>query len=632
MLSVEKLPKEFVMAGQTIPFIVSTDIFDTNFNFDPIESSFKYLFELKTLRDDGTYRTFATAAIPPRPDNLVGFFDPSKLIQSAIAYDNGTHKINTVSPMPFSIVQFRMFCTERYLDNNGDFVDGDRIDLGFFYAIDGATTEGIDPYLIVTTGTTKDAMHHHELLGDQFVLRPNEPLTVSFLAKPAIEGSVLDEVHGDYGSFDYGDVASYTGITASTGVTLSKSTRIVLSGSALAAGINAGKFLTSSTSGEILRFTDFTLNPNSEYEFSIYARFVANFFSFLPSANAKYQAVAVGTGISAITLSIEPVIRNSRFTFLKIVLRFTTGSTIAGTEYIRINAISTITNDLVRLNQRTIVFDTAILKELIGAQNDINSARVIVNDGLSSEVTHVFPASYLADVYPFDEISKSRIDCPIGANVIYDVTGNTQDPTTGLWLDDNGDIGKYFHFELTNDTVSPAEVVASSETVYQISECDRYNNVRLKWLNNLGAWDYYTFDKVSVASTIVDRENYKITYGKIYKPDGVDEFDYIEEDTSRGYKSLTVLADDYVVINSDWVQNETGKFLRGILTSPEVYILNPEPYIEVPVTNEYELEYPVIIEDSEFEFRNNSSEAKLVNATFRIKIAVPFNNRTTNTE
>jgi hypothetical protein len=33
---------------------------------------------------------------------------------------------------------------------------------------------------------------------------------------------------------------------------------------------------------------------------------------------------------------------------------------------------------------------------------------------------------------------------------------------------------------------------------------------------------------------------------------------------------------------------------------------------------------------TEFEYRNNSSEAKLVNATFRIKIAVPFNDKTTN--
>jgi hypothetical protein len=629
MLIVNTTPKEYTMARQTIPFLVSSDLFDTQ-TFDVIERSFKYLFEVKTLRDDGVYRTFSTVAIPPRPDNLTGLFDPSKIIQSAIDQDNGTQKLDVASPMPRSIVQFRIFVSERYLDNNGEYVTGDRIDLGIYYAVDAGSTEGLTPYVIEVTGTTKDAMHHHQLLGDQLVIRPGEPLTVSFFTKAAISASLLDFIHGDYGSFDYGQVIDYSGITKPSFVTLSKASALVLSGQALTARFASNAFTSSSTVGDVITFQNLNLEANKTYEFTIFARLVGSVFNF-PGANAIYTTELVGAGIDNIITQVNPQIRRSYFTYSEIKVVFTTNSSVNGNEVITIEVTSPTTNDLARLNSRRINFDSAVLKEIDTYVNPINKARIVVNKGLASEIDYEFETDYLANVIPFDEISKARFDCPIGLNSVYDfdTTGTTQN-ANNQFLDGNGNVGKFYRLELFNDG-DPSEVIATTKDIYQVGDCQRYNNVRLKWLNELGAWDYYTFDKVSIASTQTQREVYKITGGRITGSDN-NEYDYTERDIDRGYKSLTVLADDYIIINSDWVKNETGKYLRGILTSPEVFILNPEPYIDVPVTQPYELEYPVIIEDTEFEFRNNSSEAKLVNATFRIKIAVPFNDKTTNIE
>ena len=630
MLLANKTPNEYTMARQTIPFLVTSDLFDTNL-VDPIAQSFKYLFELKTLRDDGTYRTFSTVAIPPRPDNLTGLFDASKLIQSAIDFDNSTQKIKITSPMPRSIVQFRVFCSERYLNTTtNEFITGDRIDMGIYYAIDGGTIEGLSPYIIETTGATKNAMHHHELLKDQFVIRPGEPLTASFFTKASIGASILDFIHGDYGSFDFGSVEDYTGISSGTpGIVLQKSITEVISGAALRARVGFSTFNVATVSANIIEIRTLNLQPNKKYEFSIFIK-TSGLTLNTPTNVATYTSSVTGNGIDTIISQQDVVIRQSipRYRELKVV--FDTNNNVDNDEIIIIQAVSLTANNLIRLNNRSILFDTAVLKEIDTYVNPIDRARIVVDKGLPTEIQHVFEATYLSNVIGFNEIAKARFDCPIGLNQQYDfsTTGATQN-AQNQFLNSAGQVGKKYRLELFNSDLSD-EVLATTEDIYQIGDCQKYNTVRLKWLNDLGAWDYYTFDKVSVASTEIEKDVYKITGGRIVEDDSIGGFDYIERDTDRGYKGLQILADDYIIINSDWVKHETGKYLRGILTSKEVYILNPEPYMELPVTNPYELEYPVIIEDQEFEFRNNSSEAKLANATFRIKIAVPFNDKTTN--
>lgn len=631
MIQIEKVPNQVVLAGQTVPFIVTTDLFDTDDNFDPVERSFKYVFEVKTLDDLGNYVTYSTVAIPPRPDSLVGFFDAGPLISSAITFDNGTHLNEDGSPCPRSIVRFKVIVTERYLDNNtyymelgyGDwsYVNGQTVELGEYVAIDGAVSEGLDPYLITYTGDTKSPLHHHQLLDKQFIIRPNEPLTVSFIAKPLISENILQYIHGDYGSFDFGDINTYSGITAGLAV-ISKTSIATKSGAALKARIPNNLFTNEDVEGELFFINNLKLQPNKTYEFVIYARLIGSSFN-LPTNTARYDITLTGSGFSGTILTQYPTVRSSATRYVEIKIKFTTGPTIVGNEEIGLGLFSTTSNNLIRLNGRSIHYDSANLFEIDDTSNMPDSARVVVDRGLSTEITYGL-STMMDNINDFDTLSKFRFDINAGVNKIFD--GPDQDTTTGFYIGANLLPGKYYEIELFN-SLNPLPVIAKTEKIYQVN-CgnERYNKVRLKWLNQLGAWDYYTFDKVSVASKTIEKETYKVTAGRITQSNGV--YDYIEDNASMGYKVLNISENDFIIINSDWIAGETGKFIKDIINSKQVYILNPEAYMDVPDNSDKE--YPVIVENADFEYRNNSSNAKLTNATFTLRLAAPFNNKTTN--
>jgi hypothetical protein len=619
MIQIEKLPNKVVLAGQTIPFIVTTDLFDDEASFDAIERSFKYLFEIKTMDDLGNYRTYSTVAIPPRPDNLVGFMDAAPLIKSAITWDNGTNLNEDASPCPKSIVKFFVQVTERYLDENGDYINGQTLGLGEYIAIYGAVSEGLTQYLIDGTDEVKSPLHHYQLLGKQLEIRPNEGLTTSFIVEPELSENALDFSHGDFGSFDFGTIDQYTGITGNL-ASLVKTNTATLSGSALRAQIPSSLFVTSDTEGELFSFTGLNLLPNTKYEFIIYARLVGSLFN-APSTSTRYYAEAKGGGIGTPIVQVFPSVRSSALKYQKIVLKFDTNSTIAEDEYIEIGVRSEITNDVIKLNKRAINFDSATLYGVNINPEVPNEARVVVDRGLSTEITYGF-STMMSAISSYEQISQYRFDINSGVNFIFD--GPDQDTVTGFYLANNLLPGKYYEIELFNSD-NPLKVIAKTEKIYQVNDCDRYNSVRLKWLNDLGAWDYYTFTKVSVASKRVEKETYKITSGEITQSGG--DFDYIEDVANIGYKVLNIRENDFIIINSDWIKGDVAKFLKQIIKSKQVYMLNPGYYMDVEQNIN---EYPVIVNDAEFEYSNNSKEAKLTNATFTLQLGTPFNNKTTN--
>ena len=74
----------------------------------------------------------------------------------------------------------------------------------------------------------------------------------------------------------------------------------------------------------------------------------------------------------------------------------------------------------------------------------------------------------------------------------------------------------------------------------------------------------------------------------------------------------------------------TAKWLQDLFISDEVYILNPEPFMKYPTTNQFDLEYPVFVAQNEIEFMNNSIEAKLKNFVIDITPAIRFEENSTN--
>ena len=627
-VSTIEIPNEFNFARQTIPFLVKSSLIGPGGTgvIDPIERAFRFVFDVTVQTSTGVYKTYASIAIPPRPDNYFSFFDVSPLIIDALSFDLGTQKQNVASACPNSIAKFKVFCTERYLDTTGNFISGAKTSLGEYYAIDGAGNEGITPYLIDSL-TLKKPLHYHQLIGgDDFAVLQKEPLTLSWLSRNDLGVNELEYIHGDYGTFNNsptvgtastGNVLNvYSGITKNALTTVSPGVGQSLGGAnsllATMNGITAG----GNTNIMTWKYTNLDLSASTTYQFKIWVKNVAG---GLPASSAyTFSAVVTGTNFTSFA-GIVPTVSSTFGTWKEISVIFVTTSLftsgdITGIE-IRYNSSSTL-SPLGSLNGKPFYYDSATLYETTNASPFVADVQVITD----ASTVYTMPTGYTANIIPLNDTSQSRFDTPVGPYKQYHPTG--QDATTGFWLNSPGVPANWFQVRLRNNV---GTVIGLSEKIYQkLDTCEKCEKFRLKWKNQLGGWDYYTFTMVSKARTSIERENFKRSRGTISATS------YQELTSDRGYQSLNIkLLDTYTVI-SDWVEDGTAKWMLDLFTSDEVYLLNPEPFQKYVTTTEFDLEWPVFVQQNEVEYMNNSIEAKLKNFVIDITPAVRWEENTTN--
>jgi len=173
------------------------------------------------------------------------------------------------------------------------------------------------------------------------------------------------------------------------------------------------------------------------------------------------------------------------------------------------------------------------------------------------------------------------------------------------------------------DTIASYEVRALTDggtlqQIYTINiQCPDlrgYESIRLTWLNQWGAWDYYTFTKKSVRSTSTNRTTYTQTSGTW------------NEDTFRidgykgGRKNFRVNSTEKIKVNTDFVNEAEAAWFEELINSPEVYILNgfdadeSAPYNTI--TNKYV--EPVLITTSNY-IRKTIANDKLIQYTFEME-------------
>ena len=624
-----ELPNNFNFARQTIPFLVKSSLIGPGGtgSIDPIERAFRFVFDVLVQNSNGMYRTYASVAIPPRPDNFYSFFDAAPLVLDAISFDLGTHQVTGATACANSIVKFRVFCTERYLDTSGNFISGPKTSLGEFYAIDGSANEGILPHLIDNT-SNKDPLHHHFLLGDDFTVRENEPLTLSWLSRNNLGVNELEYKHGNYGTFNdtptVGTASTlqvmnaYTGITRDAKVTLFPGTGISLGGANSLLTSIAGLPASGNTFNNIISFSQIDLSPNKTYVFKIWARNIGSFA--LPSSTAYTLGMQItGTNFTVVAAG-NPFVSSTATAWRQISISFATNSLFVSGDItafnVRYNSTSAL-SPLSALNGVTMYLDSAELYEATPAVVPfVSSVEVVTADN----TVYTMPTGYTNNIIPLNDTAQSRFDTPVGPYKIYHPTG--QQALTGFWINTGGAVSPYFSVRIKN---SAGTTVGESERIYQkIDGCSIYDKFRLKWKNSLGGWDYYTFDKVSKASTNIERENFKRSRGLITATS------YSELSTDRGYKSLNIKLIDTYTIVSDWVNDGTAKWMQDLFTSDEVYLLNPEPFQKYVTTAEYDLEYPVFVQQTDIEYQNNAGDAKLKNFVVNITPAIRFEDNSTN--
>ena len=625
-ITVLETPNQFNYAKQTIPFMVKSTLIapGTAGSIDPIEKAFRFIFDVVVQNDLGYYYNYASVGIPPRPDNFFGFIDVAPMILDAIRYDLSTHKQTYASPCPKSIAKFKVYCTERYLDVNGNFISGTKISLGEYYAIDGAGNEGISPYLI-DSFNVKKPLHHHSLAGEDLKVKANEPMTLSWLSKNDLGVNELEYIHGNYGTFS--DIATvgtastsnvlnvYSGITKNALTTVTPGTLVSLGGGAslLTSGTNYST--SGNTNRMVFKFTNLVLDANKVYVFKFWA--LHNGAPLPASSNYKIRATPVGTNFTSIT-GLDANINATNNTWVQFSTTFAATSLYSpGDIEIEIRYVSTSAlSPLSQLNNMTMYFDNASIYQTTNSAPYVSTIEVITDDN----TVWAMPSGYTQNILPLNDTSQSRFDTPIGPYKIYNSTA--QDAVTGFWKNTGGAIAKWFQVRVKNNV---GNTIGLSERIYQDQvTCSVQNNFRLKWKNQLGGWDYFTFTKVTRATTAIERENFKQTRGNFTATS------YQELTTDRGYQSLNIKLQDTYTVISDWIDDNTAKWMLDLFTSDEVYLLNPEPFQMAVVTNEYDLEYPVFVKQNDVEFMNDSIEAKLKNFVIDITPAIAFIENTTN--
>ena len=128
----------------------------------------------------------------------------------------------------------------------------------------------------------------------------------------------------------------------------------------------------------------------------------------------------------------------------------------------------------------------------------------------------------------------------------------------------------------------------SSETYKIKIICDNekgYEGIRLCWLNQWGAWDYYTFNKKSVRSTQTNRETYTQLGGTW------NESTFQIAGYKGGKKNFRVNATEKITMNTDYLNEAESIWMEELINSTEVYLINgydgteSSPY--ETITNKY---------------------------------------------
>jgi hypothetical protein len=128
------------------------------------------------------------------------------------------------------------------------------------------------------------------------------------------------------------------------------------------------------------------------------------------------------------------------------------------------------------------------------------------------------------------------------------------------------------------------------------TSCTKYDSVRLHWLNNLGAFDSFTFLKVSRDKTNVERKQFKK-----FQP-----LEYAK--TFRAKTNYYTKASDSITINSDYLSDAEYDGMKQLIESPIVMMeINQYTYV------------PVNIIDTNYEFKKYVNDRRMSNIELTIE-------------
>ena len=141
-----------------------------------------------------------------------------------------------------------------------------------------------------------------------------------------------------------------------------------------------------------------------------------------------------------------------------------------------------------------------------------------------------------------------------------------------------------------------ASNVLASRTFSLNTECSQYPTVRLHWMNKLGGFDTFNFNKNTINAMDIERKQFKAPL-----PIG-----YSKQDRLKTNYNTTI--NDKISINSDWITEAESTLLEELATSPVIYLeRSATEFIAVNITN------------TSYEIKTFLTDRKMFNVTFDIE-------------
>jgi len=138
-----------------------------------------------------------------------------------------------------------------------------------------------------------------------------------------------------------------------------------------------------------------------------------------------------------------------------------------------------------------------------------------------------------------------------------------------------------------------------------------FESIRLCWLNQWGAWDYYTFTQKSVRSISTKGSTYEQLAGSW------NEAAYRVDSYKGGKKAFRVNATEKIKMNTDFVSESENEMFEELINSPEVYILEGyQTDVSFSALNQYVK--PVRLTTSSF-VKKTVANDKLIQYTFEVE-------------
>ena len=138
-----------------------------------------------------------------------------------------------------------------------------------------------------------------------------------------------------------------------------------------------------------------------------------------------------------------------------------------------------------------------------------------------------------------------------------------------------------------------------------------YEPIRLAWLNQWGAWDYYTFTMKSAKTTSTKGSTYQQIEGTW------NESTYQVNGFKGGKKAFRVNATEKISMNTDFVSESESEWFEDLINSPEVYILDGyQSQAANPALNQYAT--PVRLTTSSYTKKTVAND-KLMQYTFEVE-------------